>query len=427
MDDTIFALASGAPPAALAVVRISGPGALRVIEMLAGRLPEPRRASLRRLRDPATGVLLDRAIIQCFPGPKTATGEDLAELHLHGGRAVVRAVLATLGAIPGLRGAEAGEFTRRALLHGRIDLAEAEGLGDLLSAETERQRRSAMATAEGQVSRLVAGWVDTLLHASAQIEASLDFADEDDVGEAIDPALAMTLDGLAGAMTAMLDLPPVERLRDGVRVVLAGPPNAGKSTLLNALVEREAAIVAPIAGTTRDLIEVPVQRAGIAYLLSDTAGIVDQTADPIEAIGVERARAVASTADILLWLDDAPPPAPERSIWLYPRADVRSVPAAPGRLAVSGVTRIGIEALWSAIKVRAEDLLPPVDQVALNVRQRLLCAECRDAVLLAAREPDPILVAEHLRLARGALDRITGRVDVEAMLDTLFGRFCIGK
>lgn len=428
MNETIFALASGAPPAAIAVVRISGPGAFAAIELVTGSLPPPRRASLRRVRDPATGLVLDRAIVQCFPGPMTATGEDLGELHLHGGRAVVHAVLAALGAIQGLRAAEAGEFTRRAFEHGRIDLAEAEGLGDLLGAETERQRRSAMAAVEGQLSRLVADWTAILLQVSAQVEASLDFSDEDDVGEGLDPSLGVSLSKLASAMLAVLSVPPVERLRDGVRIVLAGPRNAGKSTLLNALVEREAAIVSPIAGTTRDVIEIPVQRNGIAYIFSDTAGMVEHTADPVEAIGVERARATVSTADILLWLDDDEPPPPQsRAIWLYPRADIRSVQTGDHRLAVSGVTRIGLDALWSAVEALAEGLLPRADQVTLNLRQRGLCAECRGAVLQAAQERDPILMAEQLRLARRALDRITGRVDVEAMLDTLFGRFCIGK
>lgn len=425
VNDTIFALASGMPPAAIAVVRISGPDAMSAASALAGSLPPPRRASLRRLGDPANGETLDDAIMVCFPGPATATGEDLVELHLHGGRAVVRAVESALAALPGLRGAEPGEFTRRALAHGRIDLAEAEGLGDLLSAQTERQRRAAMMAVEGKLSQCVGDWTDRVLVVAARVEASLDFADEDDVGDELDPCLRGQLTDLAQAIGAVLEQPPVERLRDGIRVVLAGPRNAGKSTLLNALVERDAAIVSPIAGTTRDVIEVPAVRGGIAYVLTDTAGIAEATADPVEAIGIARARAATESADILLWLDDMRPPGD--AIWLYPRGDIRKPNTNPDRITVSGMTGEGLAGLWQMIDQRARDLLPREDRIALNERQRSLAESCRDALVRAATEQDPLLVAEHLRLARRMLDRITGRADVEAMLGSLFSRFCIGK
>lgn len=427
MAATIFALASGALPAAIAVVRISGPRAIGAACQLAGDLPPARRAGVRRLIDPASGEVLDRAIVVVFPGPKSATGEDLVELHLHGGRAVVSAVQAALASIDGLRGAEAGEFTRRALANGRIDLAEAEGLGDLLMAQTERQRRTAMMSAEGRLSRLVGDWATELLAVSAAIEAVLDFSDEDDVGDALDPSIRARIDALATAIANVLAEPPVERLRDGIRVVLAGPRNAGKSTLLNRLVDRDAAIVSPIAGTTRDMIEVPVVRDGIAYVLVDTAGLADATDDAIEAIGIARAREAAATADILIWLDDDPPHATERAIWLYARADIRPISADPRRLAVSAVSGEGLSALWGALAHQAATLLPREDAVALNARQRDCCAVCYASLCSAAQADDPLVVAEHLRIARQALDRLLGRVDVEAMLDALFSRFCIGK
>lgn len=413
------------PPAAIAIVRISGPDAAEAAMLLGRSLPPPRRASRRRLLDPVSGEVLDDAIMLYFPGPATATGEDLVELHLHGGRAVVRAVESVLARLPGLRSAEAGEFTRRALTHGRIDLAEAEGLGDLLNAETERQRRAAMMVVEGKLSQHVGGWTDQLLAIAARVEASLDFAEEDDVADEIDSHIRCQLAGLAQNIGEVVEQPPVERLRDGVRVVLAGPRNAGKSTLLNAMVERDAAIVSPIAGTTRDVIEVPTVRNGIAYILADTAGIAESTDDPVEAIGIARARAVAASADIILWLDDVPPPSD--AIWLYPRADIREANANPDRISVAGATGEGVAQLWRAIDERAKVLLPREDRIALNQRQRDLADACKAALLGAADERDPLLVAEQLRLARQMLDRITGRADVEAMLDALFGRFCIGK
>lgn len=420
-SDTIFAVASGPPPAAIAVMRVSGSAAFTLAETLAGPLPAPRRASLRTLRG-GDGTLLDRALVLVFPGPNSASGEDLVELHLHGGRAVVAAVSAALAAGGG-RLAEPGEFTRRALTNGRIDLAQAEGLGDLLMAETESARRAALGTAEGAVSRRIGAWGARLLEASALIEAALDFADDDDVG-ALPPGLPAALAVLGEEMRTVLAAPPVERLRDGVRVVLAGPPNAGKSTLLNALAEREAAIVSPIAGTTRDRIEVPVVRDGIAYLLIDTAGLAETTDDPIEAIGIARARAAAAGADILLWLDDSPPPI--GAMWLYPRADERP-PVSDGRLALSARTGAGVNHLWSALADRARALLPRADQLALNARQRQHVDHAAEAVLAASAETDLLIAAEQCRLARRALDAVTGATGTEAMLDALFGRFCIGK
>lgn len=429
MTDTIFALSSGQVPAAIGVIRISGPEAFAAVESLAGTLPPPRRASLRTLR---AGVMhLDRALVLTFPGPETATGEDLAELHLHGGRAVVRAVEAALAAMPGLRGAEAGEFTRRALANGRIDLTEAEGLADLLAAETEAQRRAAMRAAEGGIRRRIEGWAARTLQLSAAVEALLDHSDEGDVEEA--GMLDRVRDGsraLAGEIDAVLAEPGVERLRDGIRVVLAGPPNAGKSTLLNALAEREAAIVSPLAGTTRDRIEAPVMREGIAYLLTDTAGLHDAPSDMVEEIGIARAQEALDQADLILWLDDdAPPPALTAPLVLiHPRADDAGRPAAgKGRLAVSARTGAGVALLWDRIADHARALLPASDAIPLNRRQRDLAALAGAALHGAGEGNDPLLIAEDLRHALRAFDRITGAADVEAMLDTLFGRFCIGK
>lgn len=428
--DTIFAVSSGAPPAAIAVLRLSGARAFAAVEALAGDLPPPRHAGVRPLRDPVDGERLDRAIILLFPGPRSATGEDLAELHLHGGRAVVRAVEAVLARIDGLRPAEAGEFTRRALSNGRLDLSQAEGLGDLLAAETEAQRRAALRSAEGAVRREVEAWEAQLLATAAHAEALLDHSDEDDVTESADDLsdLCTRARALAGQIEAIADRPPVERLRDGLRVVLAGPPNAGKSTLLNVLVERDAAIVSPIAGTTRDRIEVPVVRDGIAYLFIDTAGLNAAPGDAIEEIGIARAQAALDAADILLWLGDTPPPEHPSALWVHARIDE------PGRgglgdadLAVSAVTGEGMDALWRALHSRAGTLLPPPDLVALNARQRGLCLDAAGALRRAAAERNLLLFAEELRGARNAFDAITGQASVETMLDALFGRFCIGK
>lgn len=423
--ETIFALSSGAAPAGIGVIRISGPDAFAAVQHIAGSLPPPRTARVRALRDGA-GALLDRALVLIFPGPATATGEDLAELHCHGGRAVIAALLAALRRQPGLRPAVAGEFTRRALANGRIDLAEAAGLADLLSADTERQRVAALAAAEGLVSLRVRGWLDRLAMLAAMIEAQLDFADEDDV-ETGDAALASVRAGKQALIADLRDVlgnPPVERLRDGIHVVLAGPPNSGKSTLINLLSQRELAIVSPIAGTTRDRIEASVTRDGLVYVLTDTAGLTT-TDDPIERIGVTRAEAAMARADVLLWLGDDAPPAPD-AIWVRGRAD------APGRAIVAAADLdvaqsdpASIESLWRLIAARAEGMMPRGDALAFRESER---QACRDALLLLDEdEHDPILIGEQLRLATRALATILGVDATETMLDALFGKFCIGK
>jgi len=425
--DTIFAVSSGAPPAAIAIIRISGVRAIAAATGLAGALPPPRRAALRVLRD-ADAVVLDRGLVLFFPAPDTATGEDVVELHVHGGRAVVRAIEAALAALPELRRAEPGEFTRRALLNGRIDLTEAEGLGDLLAAETEAQRRAALAVAEGAIRRLAEGWTDRLLALAARVEAQLDFADESDVAADEVAPIVEALLALAGEIAAVVAAPAVERLRDGLRVVIAGPPNSGKSTLLNALAERDAAIVSPISGTTRDRIEAPVVRDGIAYVLTDTAGLAAETDDPVERIGIARAEEAVRSADIVLWLGDTPPD-DQSAIRVHGRADLAGRGIAPpsADVVVSAAAGLGVADLWQVLRGRAAELLPRENATALNQRQRALAEACAAAARSAAGQQDLLLMAEELRLAMAALDALVGRSDVEAMLDTLFRRFCVGK
>jgi tRNA modification GTPase len=427
--DTIFALSSGAPPAAIAVLRISGPQALVAARALAGKLPSLRKASLRKLVDPHDGNLLDEAIVLAFAGPQTATGEDLAELHLHGGRAVVRGVEAALARIPGLRRAEPGEFTRRAFANGRLDLNEAEGLADLLSAETEWQRRSAAAMAGGAFSRAVEAWREALLALSAQLEAAIDFSDEDDVADDNYLNISIGCMKLYDSIGAHLAFPPAEKLRDGLRIILAGPPNSGKSTLLNALVAREAAIVSDIAGTTRDLIEVPAAFEGLPFLFTDTAGLRECSSDPIEAIGIERAQRAITEADMLLWLGaEGKGPRHQALIEIDAKADDPERQGKAGAmLKLSAKTGEGMTELIALLVAKGRTMLPPPDSFALNQRQRQLLQDTAQFLNMASTARDPLIAAEELRQARLALDALTGRASTEDMLDALFGRFCIGK
>ncbi|AZI35999.1 tRNA uridine-5-carboxymethylaminomethyl(34) synthesis GTPase MnmE [Caenibius tardaugens] len=425
MNDTIFALSSGQPPAGIAVIRISGPSAAHALATLAGKMPLARRASFARLRD-ADGAPLDDALVLWLPGPGTATGEDIAELHLHGGRAVVRAVELALARIEGLRSADAGEFTRRAFANGRIDLAEAEGLADLLSAETELQRRSALAMAGGTLSRQVESWRANLLMLGARVEAVLDFADEDDVA-ALPADFNLQLDVLAGEIATWLDRPHAEVLKDGFRVVLAGPPNAGKSTLFNALVESDAAITAPTAGTTRDVITRPVALDGVPFIFVDTAGLHEGSEDAIEMIGIGRAHVELDRADLVLWL--GPEGAGPNGAWeieaQIDRVGHSAKQSASHRL--SAVNGEGLDKLRHALVATARKAMPKPGEAALNTRQRELVSATYEGLVGARGEFDPLIIAEHLRIARVALDRLVGRATTEDMLDALFGRFCIGK
>ena len=369
--------------------------------------------------------MLDRALLLRFDASGSATGEDLVEFHCHGGVAVVRAVEQALLADPRARAAQPGEFTRQALTNGRIDLAQARGLADLLEAETETQRRHAITASDGHVSRSIQGWIDRLVTMAAAVEASIDYGDEGDVA-----AEAASLDridaecqSLAGEIEAVLAAPPVERWRDGVRIVLAGPPNAGKSTLLNLLAGRDAAIVSPTAGTTRDLIEVPVQRSGVAYVLSDTAGLRETADDPVEQVGIERAGSAIATADLVLWLGDERSTIPN-ALHVHARSDLPGRDEAPlcAAAAVSAFDAATIDALWEMI---ASHTAAGTSIVPLHITERESCSECLDAI--NGRGDDPILIADALRHAIDSLGRIIGVNATQATLDRLFRRFCVGK
>jgi len=423
--DTIFALSSGRPPAAVAVIRVSGPRAHDAARLIAGDLPEPRATALRELRNPSTGELLDDALVLRFDAPASATGENVAELQCHGGRAVVDAVLSALAGVEGLREARPGEFTRRAFENGRIDLTEAEGLADLIEAETETQRKAALALAEGGLRKQIGEWQERLLSLSALAERAIDY-DEDD--SAVDPALARDSRTLADELGEWLSRPRTELLKDGVRVVIAGPPNSGKSSLINAIAGQERAIVTDVPGTTRDHIDVPLALGGVPILLTDTAGL-RPTSDHVEALGVARAEALVESADLLLWLGepDAAPDHP-RLIKLHAKADLPERSAAPaGSIAVSSVMGEGLAVLLDRIAQETQALLPGEDAIALNRRQATHIREAKEALAGAAGSTDLVLAAEELRRARLAFDRLTGRAGVEDVLDALFGRFCLGK
>jgi tRNA modification GTPase len=423
--DTIFAHSSGLPPAAIAVVRISGPQAHAAGQKLAGTLPEPRQALLRTLRDEA-GELLDRAMLLRFDAPASATGEDVIELHLHGGRAVVAGVLATLGAVEGLREARPGEFTRRAFENGRLDLTEAEGLADLLEAETEQQRRQALALAGGALRRQVEKWREHLVLLSARAEASIDYVDDEDETAADAAALACEAQQLGAQLGDWLAQPRAEPLKQGIRVVLGGPPNSGKSSLLNALLGDDKAIVSAEAGTTRDVIEVPASVEGVGFVFVDTAGLHEST-HLIERDGIRRARQQMEAADILLWLGDQDGPDLPSAVPVHARADLAGREVVPnGRLKVSAVTGEGLRDLQSVLVSRARTMLPSGDQVALNKRHAAAIDEAR-RVLDHVSTDDVVLTAEALRLARTSLDQVVGRSGLEDVLDALFGRFCLGK
>jgi len=425
MTDTIFALSSGAPPAAIGVIRISGPAAGTTLESMVGRNIPARKASLVGLHA-ADGTVLDEALVLWFPGPKTATGEDLLELHCHGGRAVVAAIESELSSFKGLRKAEPGEFTRRAFANGRIDLAEAEGLAVLLSAETELQRSAAMAMAGGRLSRQVEEWRDALLRLAAEVEAALDFSDEDDVGGLADDFSAR-VQLLSDQLDDFLQRPRSERLSVGFRVVLVGPPNTGKSTLFNALVESEAAITSPIAGTTRDVIERSVAISGVPFTFVDTAGLHDGGDDAIEAIGIDRARSQLKSADLVLWLGpDHEEPNGAWGIEAQVDNPTHLVKSAP-MFRVSALTGEGVGELKSGLLELARNTLPKPGEAALNARQHNLLQDSHGALLEVHDSRDPLLIAESLRRARLAFDRLIGRATTEDMLDALFGRFCIGK
>jgi tRNA modification GTPase len=484
MPDTLFALASAPGRAAIAVWRLSGPDTAAAIRALTGRdPPEPRRAALRTLTDPATGIAIDSALTIFFPGPASFTGEDSAELHTHGGRAVAEAMAAALARIPGLAPAEPGDFSRRAFLNGKMDLTEAEAIADLALAETEAQRRQALAQAGGALSTLYDGWREALIRLRAHLEAAIEFPDED-IG---DPMAGLT--GEIGTLRAAIahhlaDARRGERLREGLTVAIVGAPNAGKSSLINTLAQRDVAIVSPEAGTTRDIIEVHLDLAGYPVILIDTAGL-REAAGAIEAEGIARARARAETADLILALfaADAAPDAEtlamldDRAIAVWSKGDlagssepdepphpnplpagarepemhealslpspqrgeggtrvsgrVRGSEAAPLSATIPKIstkTNTGLDALIQTLTARVETILadshapPPT-----RARHRDALTNCLTALDAAQTAPLPELSAEELRRAADALGRITGRIDIEDMLDAVFRDFCIGK
>jgi tRNA modification GTPase len=434
MVDTIFAQASAPGRSGVTVIRVSGPDALTAAAALCGRLPAPRAATLRWLRDPATGDLLDQGLVITFPGPASFTGEDVAEVQVHGSAAVCRSILAALGRMDRLRIAEPGEFTRRALLAGRLDLSQVEGLGDLLAAETAAQQRQALASMRGAVSALAAGWRQRLIEALAFVEATIDFADEELPADVLD-SVQRSLAELKRDMEREIRGSHIaERLRDGFEVGLVGRPNVGKSTLLNALAGRDAALTAETAGTTRDVIEVRMDLAGLPLTLLDMAGLREAEGD-VEARGVARARERAAAADLRVFLVDDACDVPELGVPPQPgdvvalaKGDLRSDNC---ELSVSGLTGAGIDRLLEAIAGTLQERAAGARSVA-HARQREGIERAARAVAaaqaeLAAPEPRSELAAEELRTAVRALDFLVGRMDVEAVLDSIFASFCLGK
>jgi tRNA modification GTPase len=477
--NTIFALSSGPPPAAIAVIRISGPDARTALEKLSGRVPQPRQAALARLRDPESSENLDEALALWFPAPRSETGEDMAELQLHGGRAVIASVLAALARLPGFRPAEPGEFTRRAFENGRMDLTAVEGLADLIGAETEAQRRQAYRQMKGLLGNQAETWRGRLIDALALVEAGIDFSDEADVpAKLIHPALEIARGLHADISAALVQAGHGERLRDGFVVAIAGPPNAGKSTLLNRIAKREAAIVSPFAGTTRDVIEVHLDLGGYPVTLLDTAG-VRETEDPVEQEGVRRARMRAAEADLVLWVTEVGQPMAEFSgqwpsesrsaahsgvsmgqgdvqsdapaRWVVQnKLDLLSSGSAADRniglagaaernesslyneykfISISAHTGMGLENLLQELQGHVAHFFGRESSLISRERHRAHLREAQAALVRALEAPadQEEIIAEELRLAARDLGRLTGKVDVEDILDVIFRDFCIGK
>src|SRR5262252_1760613 len=452
--DTIFALSSGRPPAAIAVVRVSGPAAGAALQALIGKIPPPRHAALARLHDPASGEMIDEGLALWFPAPRSETGEDTAELQLHGGRAVIAAVLAALARVPGCRPAEAGEFTRRAFENGRLDLTRVEGLADLIGADTEAQRRQALRQMRGALGDRAEAWRAKLIEALALVEARIDFPDEADLPEdLVSPALARARELRDEITQTLADQRRGERLREGLVVAIAGPPNAGKSSLLNRIARRDAAIVSPFAGTTRDVIEVHLDLDGCPVTLLDTAGIRDST-DPVEQEGVRRARERAAAADLVLWIMDSSTGGeipgdllaqefPNNAKWIvWNKIDlvsllrIKSLKSIVHKLDypsyfISALTESGFDEFLKALSEQAQEFLGSSEPALVTrARHRYALENAVGALDRALNEQVPIredVVAEELRLAGRALGRLTGRVDVEDVLDVIFRDFCIGK
>ena len=441
-DQTIFALSSGQPPSAIALVRVSGPQAEKIITALAGKLPSPRMATHILLRDLSQRPI-DDAVVLWFPGPASATGEDIAEFHVHGGRAVLAVLFATLSEFEDVRPAEPGEFTRRAFENGKLDLTEAEALDDLIHADTDRQRRQALRQLKGLLGDKARDWRARIIEASALIEAGIDFSDEGDVpAELIAPALAKVKALLTEIEEALAEQGRSERLRDGLVVAIAGPPNVGKSTLMNQLARREVAIVSPHAGTTRDVIEVQLDLDGYPVTVIDTAGI-RETDDPVEQEGVRRARARAADADLVLWLADSSGTGREGQgettapVWLVRNkidldgADRPVAESSGGRVfQISASRGDGLPELIAAMVGFAQIYFGSSEGGLIGrARQRKLLQETAESLrrCVAVIEQGEELAAEELRAAAYSLGRLLGRVDVEDILDVIFREFCVGK
>ena len=442
MSGTVFALSTAPGKSAIAVFRITGPAAGAALERLTGlAAPEPRRAMRVDVRDPGTGEILDDGLALWFPGPASYTGEDLAELHIHGGRATIEAVGLALGRIDGLAPAEPGDFTRRAFAAGKLDLTQVEAIADLIDAETEAQRRQARRQASGALAALYDGWRGDLIGALAHLEAYIDFPDEDLPAEG-EAAIAGAIAGLArGVARHLADARRGERLRDGVAVAVLGPPNVGKSSLVNALARRDVAIVAPEAGTTRDAIEIHLDLGGLPATVIDTAGLRD-AAGAIEAEGVRRALVRAGNADLILAMLDARAPVPDAALAaligddalvVLNKTDLCDAPppasvAGVAAIAVSVKTGAGldrlIERLGLAVAQRTASGAAPAPS---RIRHRLALEACLAALERAQDQTVAELRAEDLRAAAAALGRITGRLGVEDVLDAIFRDFCIGK
>jgi tRNA modification GTPase len=440
-QDTIFAPATGVGRAAIAVLRISGPDCAAALRTIAPGAEFPdRRATLHTLRRPGTGEPLDRALITRFKAPRSFTGEEMAEVSITGGRAVTAAVVKALNLIPGLRLAEPGEFAWRAFANGKLDLSEVEGLADLVEAETEAQRRQAQRIAGGKLSRECEAIRASLLEAMAATEAQIDFSDvEDASGLTLDSVRSAVRMAVARIDRALASADAGQRLREGFTVVIAGPPNVGKSTLMNALAGREVAITSPVPGTTRDLIEVFLDLRGYPVTLVDTAGIRDSS-DPIEQEGVARARRRAKSADLMLWLDDGAgghAPHPESlTFWVHTKIDLetapasgRAAPTAP-KFAISAKTGAGVDGLLDALANLAEERMSSREPALLTLeRHRRAFQDARQALVspLAPNMAEPELIAEDLRRAAAAMDRVVGRIGAEDVLGEIFARLCVGK
>jgi tRNA modification GTPase len=438
--DTIFALSSGAGMAGIAVIRVSGPLAAAAIESMAGVLPAPRVAAFRTLRRTQTGDILDQGLVLWIPGPTSATGENVAEFHVHGSAAVIDCLCETLAALPGFRLAQPGEFMRRSFANGKLDLVEAEGLADLLHARTEAQRRLAVHHMTGNASATYESWRERLAGILGYLEASIDFVDEDGVAaEALEKVRSRTLSLIAEMSAALIDGERAGRVRDGVRIVLAGLPNSGKSSLLNAIAKRDAAIVSSQPGTTRDIIEVPIVLAGVPVILSDTAGLRETTDDAIEHMGVKLARRAAEEADLLVWLvapdigsEALPPLLPNLTV--LTKADLNDTAPIHLRnkkaLLVSAKTGFGIAAFISELEAQVRRISDKSEHAAV-VRARHKASVNQSIRMLndsLSFRPEQIeLAAEAVRSASISMSRITGRIDVEDLLDKIFGEFCIGK